>query len=321
MNAEGVWSDLKQSFNIFLLVVEEMSIGRAAKRAFVTQQCASDHIRRLEVEYGVTLFERKPNLHLTAAGEIMLKTLRSIRILENNMEKNLKEISTGQKGSFTVGLSTSRAQVILPLVLQSYYEHFPEVDVSFYVNDTIILEQRLLDGSIDLFLGVNASGNPAFSVLPLTNDEMYLIISESLFQMHFGSRRLTEFKQGVDLSEFSMVPFSLYFETGALNIIINRHLSDYGITLKKTPYHVSDCDTHILLCASGLCAALIPKMLSLRVHEHNEKCNPEQAIHIFPIKNFSYPLRVDLIWHTNVEQPFYVKAFCEIIRETVNKLL
>lgn len=172
-------------------------------------------------------------------------------------------------------------------MLQSYYEHFPEVDVSFYVNDTIILEQRLPDGSIDLFLGVNSSGNPAFSVLPLTNDVMYLIISESLFQMHFGSRCLTE----------------------------------YGITLNKTPYHVSDCDTHILLCASGLCAALIPKMLSLRVHEHNEKCNPEQVIHIFPIKKFSYPLRVDLIWHTNVEQPFYVKAFCEIIRETVNKLV
>ena len=83
-------------------------------------------------------------------------------------------------------MSTSRAQVILPLVLKDYYEHFPEVEVSFYVNDTIVLEQRLLDGSIDLFLGVNTSQNPAFSVLPLVNDEMYLGISEGLFQRHFG---------------------------------------------------------------------------------------------------------------------------------------
>lgn len=312
---------MKQSFNIFLLVVEEMSIGRAAKRAYVTQQCVSDHIHRLESEYGVTLFERKPSLRLTRAGETMLNTLRSVRILENNMEKNLREISTGQRGSFTVGMSTSRAQVILPLVLKNYYEHFPEVDVSFYVNDTVVLEQRLLDGTIDLFLGVNTSQNPAFSVLPLVNDEMYLSISESLFQRHFGSKNLSEFKQGVNLSAFSEVPFSLYYETGALNIVIRQHLLDYGISLNKTPYHISDCDTHILLCASGLCAALIPKMLSRRVHEHNAKCEPDKFIHIFPVKNFNYPLRVDLIWHKNVEQPFYLRVFCEMVQDTARQLV
>ena len=77
-------------------------------------------------------------------------------------------------------------------------------------------------------------------------------------------------------------------KTGALNIVIRQHLLDYGISLNKIPYHISDCDTHILLCASGLCATLIPKMLSLRVHEHNAKCEPDKFIHIFPVKNFNY---------------------------------
>ena len=39
---------MNNSFDIFLLVVEEMNISKAAERAFITQQCASDHIRRLE---------------------------------------------------------------------------------------------------------------------------------------------------------------------------------------------------------------------------------------------------------------------------------
>ncbi len=125
----------------------------------------------------------------------------------------------------------------------------------------------------------------------------------------------------MDLSEFSEVPFSLYYETGALNIVIRQHLLDYGISLNKIPYHISDCDTHILLCASGLCATLIPKMLSLRVHEHNAKCEPDKFIHIFPVKNFNYPLRVDLIWHKNVEQPFYIRAFCELIRDVARQLV
>ena len=77
---------MKTSFKMFLLVAEEANISRAAKRAFVSQQCVSDHIKRLEQEYEVLLFDRKPHLKLTQAGETMLQTLRNISILEQNME-------------------------------------------------------------------------------------------------------------------------------------------------------------------------------------------------------------------------------------------
>lgn len=312
---------MKQSFKIFMLAAEELSLSRAAKRAYVTQQCVSDHIKRLEDEYGIALFERKPNLRLTQAGETMRKALHSVHILENNMERNIHEIADGRRGSFTVGMSTSRAQIILPPVLNRYYEHFPEVEVSFYVNDTIVLEEKLLDGTIDLFLGANASLNPTFHTLPLAIDQMYLIISESLFQKHFGTKEMKDFSQGADLSRFSDVPFSLYYETGAINIMVQQHLKDYGIHLKNTPYHISDCDTHIFLCASGLCAALIPEMLSLRIYEHNAKCEPEKYIHIFPVKNFRYPLRIELIWHKDIRQPLYIKSFCDMVQEEISKLV
>ena len=312
---------MKQSFHIFLLVAEEMNIGRAAKRAFVTQQCVSDHIKRLEEEYQVALFDRKPHLKLTKAGETMVKTLRSVRILECNMEKNLSEISNGRKGSFTVGMSTSRAQIILPLVLKRYYEYFPEVEISFYVNDTVVLEEKLMEGTVDLFLGMNTSQNPAFSLMPLSIDRMYMIISEELFQQHFGSRQLKEFESGVDLSVCGEVPFALYYETGALNVVIRQHLLDYGIKLERTPYHISDCDSQIYMCACGLCAALVPEMLTYRVHEHNRACMPGKQIHIFPLKNFVYPLRLDMVWHKDISLPFYIRVFCDMVKEEVDKLI
>jgi len=42
---------LQANQEIFLLVAEEMSISRAAQRAFVSQQCVSDHIKRMEQNY------------------------------------------------------------------------------------------------------------------------------------------------------------------------------------------------------------------------------------------------------------------------------
>jgi DNA-binding transcriptional LysR family regulator len=39
---------MKMGFEVFLTVCEEMSITKAAKKLFITQQAVSDHIHRLE---------------------------------------------------------------------------------------------------------------------------------------------------------------------------------------------------------------------------------------------------------------------------------
>ena len=40
---------------VFLYAAEEKSITKAAKKAFITQQCASSHIKNLEKQYGRSL--------------------------------------------------------------------------------------------------------------------------------------------------------------------------------------------------------------------------------------------------------------------------
>ena len=59
---------MKIGFEVFLVVAREMSITKAANELHITQQCASDHIKRLEKEYNVVLFERRPKFRLTQAG-------------------------------------------------------------------------------------------------------------------------------------------------------------------------------------------------------------------------------------------------------------
>ena len=69
------------SLEYFLAVAEEESISRAAERVMVSQQDMSNHIRRLEKQYGL-LFERRPRFALTPAGEAVLATYRQVRLLE-----------------------------------------------------------------------------------------------------------------------------------------------------------------------------------------------------------------------------------------------
>ena len=52
----------------YLVAAEEMNFRRAAEKLYITQQTLSVHIQKLEKQYGVQLFERKPKLMLTPAG-------------------------------------------------------------------------------------------------------------------------------------------------------------------------------------------------------------------------------------------------------------
>jgi DNA-binding transcriptional LysR family regulator len=63
----------------FVTVAEEGHLTRAAERMFVSQPAVSSHIKALEAELGVTLFDRTPRgMRLTRDGERLLGRARRI---------------------------------------------------------------------------------------------------------------------------------------------------------------------------------------------------------------------------------------------------
>jgi len=301
---------------IFLLTAEELSISHAAKRAFVTPQCVSDHIKRLEQEYNILLFERKPVMHLTKAGEVMQQSLRNMKITEESMQNSLRSMVKGEIGNFTLGISTSRASIILPSVLSQYYKIYPNVNISFCVEDTPILEKRLLRGEIDMFIGVNTSYYPDIELINLATDEIRLIISSELLHQYFSDKEILRMGNGVDMTLFADIPFTLSFKTGKVNHVIEEYLSYYNLKLNVV-YNISDSETQILLCAAGLCASLCPKMLLSTAFRHNLTPGKKNKLYILPIKNLDRSLHVDLACHKNVAQPIFVQKFIEILQNEV----
>lgn len=310
---------MKTGFEMFLLVADNMSISLAAQQAFVTQQCISDHIKRLEKEYNIRLFNRKPKLSLTAAGEVMLRNVRNIWILEKNMNDSLHSMASGKSGSFTLGISTSRAAVILPGVLSQYYKLFPRVNISFCNEDTKVLEERLLRGEIDLFIGVNTDYCPAYDIDTMAHDEVKLIISSQLLRKHFDQAQIEKMSSGVDLNNFENIPFALSFKTGKVNHVIVEHLNHHNLRLNVV-YNISDCEAQIMLCAAGVCASMSPLMLLDTAHRYNMTSDENNKIHIFPVLNLNSPLNIDIVSHKDVIQPEYIRRFIELTREEVRRI-
>lgn len=305
---------MKTSFEVFLAVADTLSITRAADSLHVTQQCASDHIRRLEMEYRVQLFERKPRFRLTEAGETMLQSLQNIRNMERDLERNLQEISEGTKGSFTLGISTSRAPLILPAVLSRYYRQYPNVNISFIEEDTHFLENRLTKGSVDLFIGINTTSSPEYQIDTVIYDKIMLVASRRLLSQHFSDREIRDMAAGVDLSRMTEIPFALAQNVGKVTHAIWEYLNSNGIRLNMI-YNVSDTRSQTNICITGICAALCPEMLLDTAYQHNRFCDPEDELLILPVQKFGSDLKVDVVTRKNALYPKYVREFIKIVKE------
>lgn len=101
------------SLEYFLAAAEEESISRAAERVMVSQQDMSNHIRRLEKQYGL-LFERRPRFALTPAGEAVLATYRQVRLLEESLEDRLRDLREDTEGTIRLGMHIARARILVP---------------------------------------------------------------------------------------------------------------------------------------------------------------------------------------------------------------
>lgn len=308
---------MRISYEVFLAVSKELNVSKAAQKLYITPQCASDHIRRLEREYGTVLFERKPKFKLTAAGEIMQRSLLNIQVLENNMNRSLHSITEGDRGTITVGISTSRAPIILPKVLPQYYREFPEVNVSFIEEDTQLLEDRLLLGDLDLFVGINTTPHPDYNIQTLATEGIMLVVPDLLLRQNFDREEIAGMKEGVDLNRFSNLPFILpSFRTGKVNHAIQEYLNYNNIQLNMI-YNISDSKTQIHLCSTGICAALCPRMLLDTPYMENLSTHTEGGIHTFPINHFDRNIHIDLVTHKNLNPPLFMRSFIHLLQEEI----
>ncbi|OSZ71547.1 LysR family transcriptional regulator ArgP [Hydrogenophaga sp. IBVHS1] len=79
-------------------IIEEGGFERAAQRLSITQSAVSQRLRALEAQVGTVLIVRSRPLKPTAAGQLMLKHAKMMRLLRADLEKDLKELAPSSTG-------------------------------------------------------------------------------------------------------------------------------------------------------------------------------------------------------------------------------
>ncbi len=309
------------SCTMFLLAVEEMNFTKAACRAFVTQQCLSAHIKKLEDEYDVKLFERSPQLCLTPAGESLYQSLRQIQIAESALREKLADIKNGTRGEIIFGINATRARILLPDLFTEYHQQFPLVKISVILDDMKNLVPKLLNGKLDMFLGIDCISNNDFQVLPLGQDEVFFVATETILRQFAASPAAYHeaiATNEVDLRHFPNLPFAGNYAGSSFNTLVKRYLDARNIQ-QEIIFSISDYEIQIGLCARSQLVAICPKTALDKVIEQNKNNPANGPLRIFKLQGLNDSLRIDLITHKNAYQPHFAKAFVALLQQHVQK--
>ncbi|GAB4089045.1 LysR family transcriptional regulator ArgP [Hydrogenophaga soli] len=74
-------------------ILEEGGFERAAQRLSITQSAVSQRLRALEAQVGTVLVVRSRPLKATAAGQLLLKHTKMLRLLRADLEGDLRELA------------------------------------------------------------------------------------------------------------------------------------------------------------------------------------------------------------------------------------
>ena len=165
-----------RQLEIFLAVCETMSVTETSKRLYLSQPAISKAIRELEADIGILLFDRiNGKLHLNEAGKVF--RIKADQLMEDfEALKNFDSRSSG-KIPLRLGISLTIAMNSLPYAVEQFKIKYPETPLKIYSENVQQVQQRLLNGEIDIAFIEGFESNQGFNTEILSEYSLFLVCS------------------------------------------------------------------------------------------------------------------------------------------------
>ena len=168
---------------VFRAVAEELSFRKAAEVLHLSQPAVSQHVRALEEEAGVQLFDRArgaghgSQISLTEAGRVLLKYASAAAETMVEARRALSALNDETVGDLRLGASTTVAQYLLPRILGAFLKQYPQVKLSLVSGNTEKIVEAVAEKKISLGIIEGPAMRREVKTERMAQDEMVLIAS------------------------------------------------------------------------------------------------------------------------------------------------
>lgn len=239
--------DFKQ-LTYFVATVQEGNISKAAEKLNISQPPLSTKLKELELELGVTLFERgSRKIELTQAGSIFYARATSILELTDITKKELDDYKSGKIGTLRIGIISSIGSTLINEWLTKFHHMYPEIHFNIFEGNTYEQLEKLRNNLIEIAI-VRTPFSADDLELTILRDENFYAVGHPKYFSDLSSPL-------VSFSEIHTKPLILYrrWEETVRSICSDESLTPNIFCMND------DARTTASMADSGLGVGIIPK--------------------------------------------------------------
>ena len=158
----------------FQAVANNGSITKAAQLLHVSQPLVSKHLKNLEKDFGVKLFERNRGAaELTDAGSSLLRHANAILVHLDEARKELRSSKTSNKSDpLKIAGSYAASALLLPSLLVNFKNKHRDTSIILRTGTTREVKSMLLNSTVELALLNELPVNPEFVSEPFRKEKL-----------------------------------------------------------------------------------------------------------------------------------------------------
>ncbi len=295
----------------FVMIAEEKNITRVAEKEHVSQQSLSSHIKKLEDEFDVHLFERGQRLSLTYAGERLYEYAVKLLKIKDDMEHEMLDFNQSEQGILRIGISYTRGCAFLPEILPGFSKENPFVKIDVTENNSQVLEEYLLRGHIDLYIGANLKPHHELEIINLYSEKLYLVIPRTIAEQIYGETQ-ENFLEERPLEDFLKYQFLMLSKANRIRKMIDEWLEEKELSVKIL-METENIETLFELACRGMGITVYPEMF---LKKHTELLHDSASqVCFMPIREKRCESILSIGYNKNKYLSTAAKRFIDRVRE------
>lgn len=241
-----------EDLRVFVTVYKAGNLSAAARTLSCTQSAVSQHIKRLEKQTGLDLFERRPRgVAPTRAGQVLYQAaLAGIGSLDAAL-RHLGELRNGHGGTVCVTTGGVTVRHFMASAITAFRSRHADVNLEFRsASSTRRCIELLHEGQMDLAWITLGPPLPGIQQRPVLDLPWVLAV-------HTDDPLAA--RKSIGPGDLAAIRYLAYPESSTSRQRLEENMVRLGVSL-PVPVGIADWDTAILLAELGVGHAILPAL-------------------------------------------------------------
>jgi len=165
------------TLRLFVSVVEQGGIARAAQSEFIATSAVSKRIQDLEAVLRTPLLVRqRQGVVPTKAGQALLTHARRLFRIMAELEDELGSYAEGERGQVRLMVSESALTDFFPTSLKSFSENYPNIFIDLVGGLSPSIQRAVAEEAADIGVFVGAVTEPGLLVFPCRYRDLLVLV-------------------------------------------------------------------------------------------------------------------------------------------------